>query len=120
MWLFWKQKNSDYPFHPSQLSDGSIRFICLVTALFQPNPPATIILDEPELGLHPYAIALLDSLLKSAATRMQLIVSTQSVSLINECSIDDLIVVEREKDGSIFKRCKEVDFKIWLEEYSVK
>jgi predicted ATPase len=117
--LFWRQKNSDYPFHSSQLSDGSIRFICLVTALLQPNPPATIIIDEPELGLHPYAITLLGALLKTAATRMQVIVSTQSVQLVNEFTMNDLIIVERENEASIFKRCKEEDFKLWLETYSV-
>lgn len=117
--LLWKQKDSDYPFWPSQLSDGSVRFICLATALLQPEPPSTIIIDEPELGLHPYAIALLASLLRSASRRMQVIVSTQSVPLVNEFSIDDLIIVEREQGGSIFKRYDEKDFKGWLEEYSV-
>jgi len=117
--LLWKQKDSDYPFWPSQLSDGSVRFICLATALLQPEPPSTIIIDEPELGLHPYAIALLASLLRSASKRMQVIVSTQSVPLVNEFSIDDLIIVEREQGASVFKRYNEKDFKGWLEEYSV-
>lgn len=117
--LLWHQRDSDYPFWPSQLSDGSIRFICLVTALLQPDPPSTIIIDEPELGLHPYAITLLGSLLRSASNRMQVIVSTQSVPLLNEFSIDDLIVVERENDATIFKRCDESEFNSWLEEYSV-
>lgn len=117
--LLWKQKGSDYPFWPSQLSDGSIRFICLATALLQPKAPSTIIIDEPELGLHPYAIALLASLLRSASKRMQVIVSTQSVPLVNEFSIDDLIIIEREQEGSIFKRYDEKDFKGWLMEYSV-
>lgn len=117
--LLWKQKNSDYALWPSQLSDGSIRFICLVTALLQPDPPSTIIIDEPELGLHPYAITLLGSLLRSAATRMQVIVSTQSVALVNEFSIDDLIIVERELGGTVFKRYAEDEFKTWLADYSV-
>jgi predicted ATPase len=117
--LLWRQKDSDYSLWPSQLSDGSIRFICLVTALLQPNPPSTIIIDEPELGLHPYAITLLGSLLRSASNRMQVIISTQSVALVNEFSIADLIIVEREQGGTIFKRCEEKDFKTWLEEYSV-
>ncbi len=117
--LLWKQKNSDYPFWPSQLSDGSVRFICLATALLQPEPPSTIIIDEPELGLHPYAIALLASLLRSASKRMQVIVSTQSVPLVNEFSINDLVIVEREQGGSIFSRYDEKNFKGWLEEYSV-
>ncbi len=117
--LLWRQRDSDYPFWPSQLSDGSIRFICLVAALLQPTPPSTIIIDEPELGLHPYAITLLGSLLRSASKRMQVIVSTQSVPLVNEFSIDDLIIVEREKDETIFKRYEENEFKAWLEEYTV-
>lgn len=116
--LLWRQKDSDYSLWPSQLSDGSVRFICLVTALLQPDPPSTIIIDEPELGLHPYAIALLASLLRSASKRMQVVVSTQSVSLVNEFSIDDLIVVERERAATVFKRKCEKDFEAWLEDYS--
>lgn len=117
--LLWKQKDSDYSLWPSQLSDGSIRFICLVTALLQPDPPSTIIIDEPELGLHPYAITLLGSLLRSAASRMQVVVSTQSVPLVNEFTIDDLIIVEREKGATVFKLLEKNEFKTWLEDYSV-
>lgn len=117
--LQWRQEESDYTLWPSQLSDGSIRFICLVTALLQPDPPSTIIIDEPELGLHPYAIVLLGSLLRSASARMQVMVSTQSVPLVNEFAIDELIVVERENGDTVFKRHDEDDFKVWLEDYSV-
>lgn len=117
--LLWKQKDSDYELWPSQRSDGSIRFICLVTALLQPVPPSTIIIDEPELGLHPYAITLLGGLLRSASTRMQVIVSTQSVPLVNEFEIEDLIVVEREDGATVFKRHEEEEFSSWLEDYSV-
>lgn len=117
--LLWKQKDNDYILWPSQLSDGALRFICLVVALLQPKPPSTMIIDEPELGLHPYAITLLGSLLRSVAKRMQIIVSTQSVPLVNEFLIDDLIVVEQEQGKSIFKRYSEEDFTSWLEEYSL-
>ena len=117
--LLWRQRDSDYPMWPTQLSDGSLRFICLTTALLQPDPPSTIIIDEPELGLHPYAITLLGALMRSASTRMQLIVSTQSVSLLNEFSLDDIIVVEREDGISKFERLKEPSFSYWLEDYSV-
>ena len=117
--LKWRHKGFDYDFLPSQLSDGSLRFICLVTALMQPDPPSTIIIDEPELGLHPYAITLLGSLLESASERMQVIVATQSPQLLDECSVDDLIVVELEGGVSKFKRLKESDFNVWLEDYSV-
>lgn len=117
--LLWKHHNSDYYFLPSQLSDGSLRFICLVTALLQPDPPSTIIIDEPEIGLHPYAITLLGSLLHSASERMQIIVATQSVALVNQFSIDDLIVVELKDGSSVFTRFKESEFELWLEDYSV-
>lgn len=117
--LLWKQQDSDYPFWPSQLSDGSIRFICLATALLQPDPPSTIIIDEPELGLHPHAIRLLGGLIRAATKRMQVIVATQSIPLVNEFSVDDLIVVERKDGASVFRRHSEADFKQWLEEYSV-
>ena len=117
--LLWNQRDSDYPFWPSQLSDGSIRFICLATALLQPEPPSTIIIDEPELGLHPYAISLLGSLIRSAANRMQVIVSTQSVPLVNEFSVQDLVIVDRKDGATTFHRHQEKDVEIWLEEYSL-
>ena len=74
--LLWKQQDSDYPLWPSQLSDGSLRFICLATALLQPEPPGTVIMDEPELGLHPHALTLLGALVRSASTRSQIILAT--------------------------------------------
>jgi predicted ATPase len=117
--LLWRQNDSDYSLWPSQLSDGSIRFICLVTALLQPDPPSTIIIDEPELGLHPYAITLIGSLLRSSSNRMQVIVSTQSVPLVNEFSINNLVIIEREQDATVFKRFEEDAFETWLKEYSV-
>lgn len=117
--LLWRQFGSDYPLWPSQLSDGSLRFICLVTALLQPQSPSTIVIDEPELGLHPVALNLLGALLRSASKRMQVIVSTQSVSLVNQFSVEDLIIVEREGGASVFKRHREIDCQQWLDDYSV-
>lgn len=117
--LFWRQKHNDYPFHPSQLSDGTLRFICLATALLQPEPPPTILIDEPELGLHPYALAVLGALVRSASRHTQVIIATQSVPLLNEFSVDDLIVVEQEESVSVFKRLNEEDLRGWLEEYSI-
>jgi predicted ATPase len=117
--LAWRQIDSEYIFDVSQLSDGSLRFICLATALLQPDPPATIIIDEPELGLHPYALNLLGALVRSAATRMQVILSTQSVPLLNEFELEDLIVVEREDGVSTFKRLSSKDFEQWLENYTI-
>lgn len=117
--LNWTQKNSDYPMQPYQLSDGSIRFICLATALLQPNPPSTIIIDEPELGLHPEAISILAELIIVASKRTQIIIATQSPALINNFAINDIIVVNRKGGASTFERLKEKDFSVWLEDYSV-
>ncbi len=117
--ISWVQKGSDYPMQPYHLSDGSIRFICLATALLQPNPPSTIIIDEPELGLHPAAIVILAELIQQAARRTQVIVATQSPALIDQFGIDDIIVVNRKEGASVFERLNEDDFSEWLESYSV-
>ncbi len=117
--LEWRQKGSDYPFHPSQISDGTLRFVCLATALLQPDPPSTILLDEPELGLHPYALTLLAGLIQKASKRTQVIVSTQSAGLIDHFEPEDIVVVERQNGESIFKRLKKTDLKVWLDDYSL-
>ena len=117
--LSWQQKGSDYPMQPYHLSDGSLRFICLATALLQPDPPSTIIIDEPELGLHPLAIAILAELIHCAATRIQVIAATQSPALIDHFAIDDIIVANRKEGASTFTRLIRQDFSVWLENYSV-
>lgn len=116
---WWSQKGSDYQFHPSQISDGTLRFICLATVLLQPNPPSSIILDEPELGLHPYALSLLAGLIQKASHRTQVIVSTQSAALIDHFEPEDIVIVERQNGESIFKRLKREDLNVWLEDYSL-
>lgn len=117
--LLWRQQDSDYPFWPSQLSDGSLRFICLATALLQPEPPSTIIIDEPELGLHPHAIFLLASLLRAASRQMQVLISTQSVPLVNEFNVPDLVMVQRKHGTTMLSRPNEADVAKWLEKYSL-
>lgn len=122
--LEWRQRDSDYPFRASQLSDGTLRFICLATALLQPNPPPTMLFDEPELGLHPYALTLLGGLFRQYASRgvpvsRQAIVSTQSALLLNEFSPEDVIVVERSQGQSSFRRLAAEDLSEWLQEYSL-
>lgn len=116
--LEWKDINSDVPFTASQLSDGTLRFICLTTLLLQPRSlmPETILIDEPELGLHPYAISLLASLIKKVAVHNQVIISTQSVELLDEFSANDVVVVNHRDDQSTFERLSEAELKTWLEE----
>jgi len=114
--LRWTQKGSEDIFNASQLSDGTLRFICLSTLLLQPPDlqPATIIVDEPELGLHPYAITVFSEIVKKAAVRKQIILSTQSVELLNQFDAEDIIIVERGESGSIFKRLNLIELEEWL------
>lgn len=119
--LEWQQRGSDYPFRALQLSDGTLRFICLATALLQPARPATVLFDEPELGLHPYALTLLGNLFKQAAEAhgKQVIISTQSAPLLNEFEPEDVIVVERTNGESTFRRLDSSHLSEWLEEYTL-
>ncbi|MCI0489732.1 MAG: AAA family ATPase [Blastocatellia bacterium] len=117
--LEWREKGSDAYFNASAMSDGTLRFICLSTLLLQPSPPSIILLDEPELGLHPYALTILAELLRGAATKTQVIVSTQSAALVNQFEPDDVIVVEREERQSVFRRLDRADMESWLDDYGV-
>ena len=117
--LEWREKGAETAFGPNALSDGTLRFICLATLLLQPTLPTTILLDEPELGLHPYAITLLAELLRGAATKTQVIASTQSTSLVNQFEPQDVVVVERDAGQSIFRRLDENSMQDWLEDYGL-
>lgn len=120
--LEWRQRgNPDTPFKAHMLSDGSLRFICLATLLLQPIEllPDTILIDEPELGLHPYAIAVLADMFRQVAEERQLIVSTQSVELVNELEPEDVIVVDQKDGASTFRRFTREELEGWLEQYSM-
>jgi predicted ATPase len=123
--LEWRQTDSGHLFRAHQLSDGTLRFICLATALLQPEPPPTCLFDEPELGLHPYALTLLGNLFKRAATEYpgrdatQIIIATQSSLLLNEFDPEDVVVVERHHGESTFRRLQSIDLSEWLKEYTL-
>ena len=117
--LEWQDKFSDKIFTASSLSDGSLRFICMATLLLQPKLPPLIILDEPELGLHPTAISVLAGLLKKASVRSQVLISTQSVNLVNEFEPENVIVVDREEGASVFKTLDSEKLAEWLNNYSL-
>lgn len=116
--LEWKADGSEVPFIAAQLSDGTLRFICLATLLLQPVElqPETILIDEPELGLHPYAIQLLAAMIKKVAKERQIIVSTQSVELLNEFQAADVIVVEHKDRSTTFRCVDEKRLAIWLDD----
>lgn len=119
--LEWTENGADIPFKGHLLSDGTLRFICLTTVLMQPETlqPETILIDEPELGLHPFAINLLASMLRSASKNRQIIVSTQSTDLLNEFYSDDVIVADREEGSTNLHRLDYKALEVWLNEYSL-
>jgi predicted ATPase len=117
--LRWQQHDSDSVYSANQMSDGTLRFVCLAALLLQPVLPALIVLDEPELGLHPFAIVQLADLLRQASTRSQVLIATQSVTLMNQFELDDLIVVERSAGASAFSRPDVDSLREWLNEYSL-
>lgn len=117
--LEWKEKGSEGYFNASSLSDGTLRFLCLATLLLQPELPAVVLLDEPELGLHPAAVTLLAGLLSSAATRTQVIVATQSVTLVNQFAPNEVWAVDRQDGQSVFRHLGEADMTTWLDDYGL-
>jgi predicted ATPase len=119
IFLQWREKNSDEYFNAHHFSDGTLRFIALTTLLLQPELPHTIIIDEPELGLHPYAINKLGAMMKKASLNAQLIVSTQSVNLLDQFEAEDILVTEREDGQTTFRRLNPESLTQWLEDYSI-
>ena len=119
--LQWKERGSDVVFDASQASDGMLRFIGLVALLGQSENdlPEILFLDEPELGLHPYAIRTIADLIHAASSHSQVFLATQSVTLINHFGPDEIVVVERKDRESTFERLDEADLDEWLEEYSL-
>ncbi|MCW8199797.1 DUF2813 domain-containing protein [Verminephrobacter aporrectodeae subsp. tuberculatae] len=117
--LEWRQKGSDAYFDAYSLSAGSLRFICLATLLLQPSPPALILLDEPELGLHPFAIRILAEMLEAASKRVQILLATQSVTLLNHFALQDVIVAENDGLKTTFKRPEEEKLRDWLDDFSL-
>ncbi|MFE4106741.1 AAA family ATPase [Almyronema epifaneia] len=119
--LNWREKGSDQVFGPHQFSDGTLRAICLVTLLLQPldELPELIIVDEPELGLHPYALNVVAALFSKASHYTQILVSTQSSTFLDSFDTEDVITVNREGQESQFRRLNSAELDDWLDEYSL-
>lgn len=118
--LEWKEKGSDMYLNAHNLSDGTLRFIALATLLGQEKLPSTILIDEPELGLHPFAINKLSGLIEYAvANGAQIIISTQSVNLVNNFSAGDIIVADRRDNQTVFERLDAEKLGNWLDDYTV-
>jgi predicted ATPase len=119
--LRWLERGSDRVFGPFQAADGMLRAMALVALLQQPEEdlPDILILDEPELGLHPYAIEVLAALLQSASHHVQVIVATQSVSLVDRFEPHDIVVVDRVGRESRFRRLNDDELAEWREHYTL-
>lgn len=119
--LEWRHKGSDAYFDAASLSDGTLRFMVLTTLFLQPEQyrPSLILVDEPELGLHPYAITMLASLIKQASVKTQVLISTQSPFLLDHFQPEDVLVADRVDGGTQFTRLDSVKLGCWLENYSL-
>lgn len=119
--LNWRHRKSDSIFGPHQLSDGTLRAICLISLLMQPKEelPYLIVVDEPELGLHPYALNVIASLFQTVSHHTQVIVSTQSSAFLDSFDPKDLVIVEREGESTSFSRPDADKLEAWLEDYSL-
>ena len=119
--LNWRHRASDLVFGPHQLSDGTLRAICLIALLQQPTEdlPYFIVVDEPELGLHPQALDLVASLFQAISEHVQVLISTQSSRFVDGFEPRDIVVVERKREATTFERPDPAMLDSWLEEYSL-
>ncbi len=119
--LEWRHIGTDAYFDASSFSDGTLRFIALATLLLQPESlrPSVILIDEPELGLHPYAITMLAALIQQASVKTQMVVSTQSPQLLDNFEPEDVLVAERVSGGTQLKRLENDALASWLETYGL-
>ncbi len=119
--LEWKERGSEAYMDGHALSDGTLRFVCLVTMLYQPERPTVVVVDEPELGLHPYAIGFLANLFRSTTRefQIQIIAATQSTAFVNQLQPEEVLVVDRDESGSVFKRPTEKEIEQWLDGYGL-
>lgn len=119
--LNWRERDRDYLFGPHQISDGTLRAMALVTLLLQPEDqlPDVVVIDEPELGLHPYALEVLAALFRKASHHCQVIVSTQSAELLDYFEAGEVVVVDRKGEASEYRRLSATELEAWLDEYTL-
>ena len=118
--LRWKAKDTDRTFGAHLTSDGSLRFFALVTLLNLPPEmmPDVLLLDEPELGLHPAAITLVGSMIQAATKQRQVLVATQSPLLVDCFDLDEIVVFDLDGDETVFQRLNPEEYQSWLQDFT--
>lgn len=119
--VFFHEEGLSTPVPATRLSDGTLRYLCLLAILCHPEPPPLICIEEPELGLHPDILPTIADLLVDAAQRTQLIVTTHSEALVSRLSeIPEAVVVcDREPEGTRLRRLDPAQLQDWLEKYQL-
>jgi predicted ATPase len=114
------ERSLSAPVRATRLSDGTLKFLCLLVVLFNPTAPSLVCIEEPELGLHPDALRLVAEALREAAERMQIIVTTHSKELVDALAPEDIVVCERDfDDGTHLERLSREKLNLWLDTYSL-
>lgn len=119
--LYFQEKGLQHLVPATRLSDGTLRFLCLLTILCHPSPPPLICIEEPELGMHPDILPTLAKLLIEASQRTQLIVTTHSDILLSEFADipEAVIVCDRDDNGTTLKHLDKEGLQLWLRDYSL-
>jgi len=115
----WREKHFDHALYQSELSDGTLKFLCLLAIFMNPNPPNVVCIDEPEVGLHPYMMDVLAEIIDEASERMQIVITTHSPRFLSNFKPEDIVVVENENGESKFERPDPERLKKWLEDFSL-
>ncbi len=118
--LTWKEKSFRYPMYAHQLSEGTLRFLWLISLLQSPNLSTVTMIDEPEVSLHPELLSLLADLMREASQRTQIVVATHSDRLIRFLAPKEVVVMDVEENGCALARWADtMDLDEWLEDYSL-
>ncbi|RKG57078.1 chromosome segregation protein SMC [Corallococcus sp. AB011P] len=119
--VFFHEEGLSAPIPATRLSDGTLRYLCLLTLLCHPTPPPLVCIEEPELGLHPDILPVIGRLLIEASTRTQLIVTTHSDTLVSALSEvpESVVVCEQEQGGTVLRRLEKEKLSEWLSRYSL-
>lgn len=118
--LAWYERGDSQPFYPNQLSEGTLRFLWIAAILLSPHLPERILMDEPEISLHPELLKLLAALLQDASTRSSIIVATHSPDLIRWLEPEEVLIADKEDGATRFTWADQLNLDAWLDEYTLR